>query len=186
MNPIRVAVACLFGIACRGDRQPGTHVQSAGAVPTTITGEAVGPVRIGLTRDSLRRVAEVIREVTELDDEANPQDVAYVVFGRDTVAVELSERRVWRVRITSAGPETVDGLRVGTRLTRLLTSNAVFGALGEGKVYVLDRRRCGVSFGLSPEAITLRAELDSAALARLPGTTRVDEILVVGCSRAAS
>jgi hypothetical protein len=180
----RTLLALLLASACRGERSPSARAPAAAARETpTITGEGIGLVRIGLPKDSLAAVARVVRDTIETDIEGNPQEVASVVIEGDTVRVEVSEGRVWRIRVAAPGLATADGVRVGAPVARLVTSGAVSGAAGEGKVYLLDPSRCGLSFGLSREAPLARAPLDSAALLRLPPSTHVDQILAVGCSR---
>jgi hypothetical protein len=146
-----------------------------------ISDSAVGPVRLGLPWDSLARHATVVVDTTILDVEGHRQRIARLAVANDIVTAELADGRVWRLRVTSPRLATADGIRVGSPVSLLLTSDSVVGALGEGRVYVLTPRHCGLSFRIASNAESPRTELDSAALARLPSETRVDEILVVGC-----
>jgi hypothetical protein len=66
------------------------------------------------------------------------------------------------------------------RLARFLVGRHPSVLVGEGKVYLLDRQHCGISFGLSREANAKAARLDAAALKLLPRSTTIDEILVTG------
>lgn len=148
---------------------------------TQITGDSVGPLRIGLTVDAVRQRCRVVRDMTVEGAEGMPTRLIAVLLGRDTVDAEIVEDRVWRIPVTSPRLQTADGIGVGTPLARLLEVPDVRPAMGEG-MYVLTPAHCGLSFQLENPDGPLPPATTVAQLRALPAGVRVSRILVTGCS----
>jgi hypothetical protein len=56
---------------------------------------------------------------------------------------------------------------------------------GEGALYLVSPARCGLSFRVT-DPTTLQSEWTLAMLERLPATSVVTEVLILGCQAAAS
>jgi hypothetical protein len=71
---------------------------------------------------------------------------------------------------------------VGTPLGRLLGLAGPRGLTGEGRLVLLSPDHCGLSFGLSQTFQgTPPREIRRADFARLPRTTTVKDVLIIGC-----
>ena len=149
---------------------------------TVITGDSVGPLRIGATVEDVGARCTVVRDTTRPGAEGMPARMIAVVLGADTVEAEIVDGRVWRVPVTTSGLRTADGLGVGTPLSRLLELRDVRPAMGEG-TYVLAPSHCGLSFQLANPGGSLPPATTVEQLRRLPGSTVVSRVLVTGCSR---
>ncbi|HUQ99895.1 MAG TPA: hypothetical protein VM166_10600, partial [Gemmatimonadaceae bacterium] len=90
--------------------------------------------------------------------------------------------RVWRIRVTSPRFRSRDSLAVGTPLARLLALEDPRGLTGEGRLVLLSPDHCGLSFGLSQSfSGAPPQQIRRADFARLPRTTTVKDILIIGC-----
>jgi hypothetical protein len=179
----------LLLIACvvAGCRDKGGHAAVAAACTDhTISGTGVGALTVGSLVDSLERVCPVVRDTIELDSEAHENRVLSVLIGADTVIAEVDSARVWRIKVTSPAFATRDSLRVGTQMPRLAREAGAHGAVGEGRLFVLIPRLCGVSFRISEGLTIMQPAFDSTALRAMPSSLRVDQILVFGCSLPAT
>jgi hypothetical protein len=156
--------------------------QSAGCSASLILADRVGIVRIGMPMDSVRSQCRVIRDTSEMD-EGEAHHVAYAVVAGDTLRINIDHDVVWRLSVRRPRFATQDSIRVGMPLSRFLVGRHPDIGVGEGKVYLFDPRHPGNSFGLSDEAYAHVATLTSAGLARLPRSTIIDEILVIGIQR---
>ena len=154
--------------------------------PALITEHGVGYITVGRSVDSVKKQCRVISDSSELDAEAMPTRIVTVAFGADSVRAEIDSGRVWRIELTTPGIRTADSLGVGTPLNRLLALRNPKGAYGEG-LFVLSPDHCGLSFQLSDDGGNAPAQdWDRAMLARLPASTIVKRVLVVGCHANAS
>ena len=131
--------------------------QTSGCADGTVTGERVGIIRIGMAIAAVREHCPILRDTTEMNE---------------------GER--------GRGFATRDSIFAGMPLARFLDGRHPSILVGEGKVYLLDRQHCGISFGLSPEAYAKTPRLDAVALKRLPRSTTIDEILVTGITNRLS
>jgi hypothetical protein len=148
----------------------------------TITGNGIGDLRLGVTPAAVRASCVVVRDTTRLASEGQLARMIAVAFPRDTVEAEIVDGRVWRIEVLSPRFRTADSLGVGTPLRRLLALRDPRGITGEGQLFVVSPEQCGLSFRLSDNGSSARAQdWDRAALARLPSKTVVDKILIVGC-----
>jgi hypothetical protein len=181
-------------IACggRSDDSPSNRSISAAAVAqgcgeATLTDEGIGELKIGTPIDSIHAHCVVVSDTIELAEEGLPARIMRVAFDRDTVEATADSGKVWRISIESPRIRTADSLGVGTKLPRLLQLKKARGLSGEGAVFVVSPERCGLSFELSDAGSDAPPEnWNRSALARLPDSTSVTRVLIVGCSRAAS
>jgi len=112
-----------------------------------------------------------------------PARIAFVEVAGEPVEAEIVADKVWRLSVTSPRFRTTDSLGVGTPLSRLLELRQPRGMMGEGALYFASPAHCGLSFRLS-ESRPLPPSgqnWNAAALRRLPASTRVTEVLAVGC-----
>ena len=202
----RTALFCLsiVFVACmRPDSRSGTEasasstatvatpVEKAPSKPMpcddgTISEEGVGELSIGDAVDAARK-CRVVRDTTVPADEGMSARKLFVIIGRDTVAAEIVENRVWRIEVLSPGPRTADSLGVGTPLSQLLRLRNPRGITGEGRMFVVSSDHCGLSFQLSPPGPAAhRGEWDRNALSKLPSSTVVSRVLVIGCGGSKS
>lgn len=151
-----------------------------GCTATNLTGEGVGPVRIGATVDAVRARCTIVAEGTRPGPEGSTSRFVTVAMNADSVDAEIVDGRVWRVPVTSSRLRTEDGLGVGTPLARLLELRDVRPAMGEG-LYVLSPAHCGVSFQLASPDGSLPPATTVAELRRLPSSTVVSRVLLTGC-----
>ncbi len=160
-----------------------TRVLSCGEA--IIRGEGIGLLRIGVSVDSVRRHCVVVRDTTVLGAEGMPARKMAIAIAADTVEAEIVDNRVWRLAVLSPHFRTADSLGVGTPLSRFLGMEKPRAFMGEGEVFLILPSHCGLSFRLADMGSRRpRAEYDSAALASLPKTAHVSEVLVFGCRPA--
>lgn len=150
-----------------------------------VTGDGIGRLRLGATVEAVRANCNVLSDTSRLADEGMRARILTVAFGVDTVEAEIDGERVWRIKVLSSRLRTADSLGVGTSLERLLQLKSARGITGEGRLYVISPEKCGLSFRLSDSGAGAASQnWDKAALSRLPKSTHVSEILIVGCARA--
>ncbi len=152
---------------------------------TTITGEGIGALQIGRSVDEVKRDCHVLRDTTAYGQEALPERVLTVVTSRDTLEATIDSGHVWRIRVSRPAFRTVDSIRVGDPLSRLLREPHVTGAEGEGVLFLALPKHCGLSFGLSHEVADTEHQQDWSAedLRTLPQNSKVTQILVSGCQK---
>lgn len=181
-------------VACRdGSRQAVIRQESAALPKTTTTscagpffdGDGIGALRIGATVDSVRRSCRVVRDTTEMRAEGLPVRILAVAALGDTVEAEVDSGRVWRIAVTSARFRTTDSLGVGVPIGRLLAVPGIRGLTGEGTLYLVSPTHCGLSFRVTNPQRALRADWTLPLLKRLPATSVVTQVLVLGCKTAA-
>lgn len=197
----RIFPACvavfLAAAACAraGDAPPGDRggvavrvapapERTCGVADTTrLSGTGIGLLRIGAPVAEVRSHCRVRSDSVEADAEAMPQRVLVLDVAGAPVRALVADDRVWRVEIDGPAFQTVDSLRVGSTLSDLLARPEAAAAEGDGRIYVMVPRHCGLSFRLAPVPgdDEHRAEWSARDLARLPGRTAVDLILVIGC-----
>jgi hypothetical protein len=150
-----------------------------------LTGDSVGSAIVGVTQAALSSRVHFVRDTIELGMEAIPESIAVVVVGADTIRGAIDSGRIYRFSVESERFRTVDSLGVGSTLARFLSEPGLYAITGEGAVFLQSPRHCGLSFRLA-EAGELGDAPDSvgfAELLRLPPTTPIAEILVLGCKR---
>lgn len=178
------ALFWLLPIGCVG-QQPSGQLANCGISDTTqVTSDGVGELRLGRSVADVSAKCNVVRDTTELGEEAQPVRVVTVVVAGDTLSAVIDSGRVWRIHVTRAGLQTADSLGVGTTLARLLAEGDATGIEGESGLFVTLTRKCGVSFRIG-HSIALdmhRSEWDIEHLRSLPPDSRVDLVLLYGCS----
>jgi hypothetical protein len=191
------AVLLLVLAACERtsakDAEPGT-VQSAQVASNDalLTGDSVGPAIVGVAPSALSPRIKVIRDTIEEGMEGIPETIAVLLVAGDTIRAAIDSGRIYRFSVTSARFRTADSLGAGTPLSRLLSEPGIYAMTGEGAVFVWSASRCGLGFRLwdpadreapwdpsglgdAPDSVGV------AQLRRLPQTTTVGEVIVVGC-----
>jgi hypothetical protein len=166
--------------ACDRKKEPADASSCGGEI---LTDEGVGKIRIGESVESVRRDCTVVRDTIELGAEGMTTRMVSVMFRRDTVEAEIVDGKVWRVAIDSPHFSTPDSLHVGTSLARLLRLRRPQGMTGEGALFLMSPDHCGLSFRLSDDGSPVLRDPSPAELSRLPATTRVSNILIVGCHK---
>ena len=103
----------------------------------------------------------------------------------DTVDAEVDSGRIWRIAVTSARFRTADSLGVSVPIGRLLAVPGIRGLTGEGTLYLVSPAHCGLSIRVTNPLRALRADWTLPLLKRLPATSVVTQVLVLGCKTAA-
>lgn len=144
-------------------------------------GDGVGNVRIGMAVDTVKAHCTVLRDTVERRAEGQLERILIVPFEDDTATVEVNDGRVWRIEIARPGIRTANWLGVGTPLSTLLAlEGGAQGLTGEGRLFLVTRALCGLSFELS-EPRAPSGDWDMQRLRALPGSTVVTRVLVIGC-----
>jgi hypothetical protein len=152
-----------------------------------ISDRGIGELLVGRSADSVKRLCHVISDTAELGGEGMPTRIMRVAFSHDSVEAEIDSGRVWRIEVASPKLRTADSLGVGTSLERLLLLKEPRGLGAEGAIFLVSSQHCGLSFQLSESGPDAPPEnWDRAALGRLPKSTVVDRVLIVGCGPAGS
>lgn len=129
----------------------------------------IGPLRVGITADSLRRVCRIVssHEVREYE-----HTIHRVRIGSDTVRAFEREKRIAWIEVESPGFRTPDSLGVGSNANAILHLPDVTGGAGDGtNTFVLYPRsgaHCGLSFWLD------------ATTAEMINRTRGDQLRLLG------
>lgn len=194
MRSTTVALATLISLlACRAEsRAPEKPTADVMIAPASldcgepiIAGTGIGALRIGTPVDSVKSKCRVSRDATEIGEEGMPARVLSVAFATDTVEAEIEADSVWRIQVKHPALRTADSLGVGTPLARLLGLPGVHGMMGEGALFVASPARCGLSFQLSETGADAPGrEWTVDKLRRLPPSTVVTRVLIVGCTAA--
>jgi hypothetical protein len=160
-----------------------------GAENRLLTGDGVAGLHPGMPIDSVKLLCRVVRDAVEQNEGGGTRYLA-ILIGPDTLRAEIVDERVDRILVESARFATADGIRVGTRLGRLLAFRGVTGGMGEGEYYVdadASRSLCGLSFRLDfagrrwPKRIP---DGSARSLEPYASSAKVDKILVRGCKRS--
>lgn len=122
-------------------------------------------------------------DTTVMGAEGMPARIARVEVNGELVEAEIVDGKVWRLPIQSPRFRTADSLGVDTPLSRLLALPEPRGMMGEGALYFASPAHCGLSFKLSATRPLPPSgqNWNLAALRRLPDSTKVTEVLAVGC-----
>jgi hypothetical protein len=145
----------------------------------------VGALRIGDEIDSVRAHCSLVRDTTALGAEGMPSRKATVRFGDDSVIAEIVNGKVWRIEVRSSAFATTDSLRVGSPIARMLQLRNPRGLTGEGQLFLVSSDHCGLSFRLSKPDGSAAQGWAHPVLSKLPSSTVVSQILVVGCPNPA-
>ena len=173
--------------ARRAAASPPRSVTSAAAIAgcdaRPVTGDGVGPIRLGMSLDSVRRVCPIVRDTTvRTDDNLPPERLVSVLMGADTATLVVGRARVWNVLLGGRTFATADSLGVGTTLHRLLNLPRVKGYATAKRLTVVAPAKCGLAFLIDGRFDGIPAgPQDSAVLGRLPQEAQVNLIRVDGC-----
>ena len=147
--------------------------------------DGIGALRLGMPVDSVKAICTVAFDTVRPGPEGMSERVLKVEFPPQAVEAEIVADSVWRLNVTTPEFQTRDSIRVGTTVPELLRHDDAQGLVGEGKLVVVFRRQCGMSFILTggiPRGRVRNWNRD--ALAKLPANTTVERILVYGCPPA--
>lgn len=174
MHASRIVLFALLAVVPRL-----ASAQASLCADTLVAGNRVGSIRLGMTISDLRNACSILRDTVEMN-EGEAGRVVYALVAHDTVRVDVLHDSVRFIKVHGPRFVTRDSIHAGMPLARFLIGRRPRVLIGEGKVYLRDPQHCGISFGLSPEAYVRAPNLKAAALARLPRSTTIDEILVTG------
>ena len=161
---------------------PATGTTPTGCSGGTMSGRGIGDLRIGMTVASLRATCRVTGDAARPASEGQTARIISVAFPGEAVEAEIVSDKVWRIAVTSSRFKTADSIGVGTPLSRLLALNSPRGLTGEGQLFVASPDHCGLSFRLSNNGSSSPSQnWDKAALSRLPSSTVVNKVLILGC-----
>lgn len=149
----------------------------------TVTGDGVGALRVGASVAAVRKVCRIPRTRKKLDSEAIPVRYLDIRIGPTPVQAEIDQGRVWRVVIDGPALKTADKIGVGSPLANLLASGPVTASEGEGVLYAVSPRHCGMSFELSyrPKDGEDRDAWTTDTLMLLPKDVKINRVLAFGC-----
>ena len=157
---------------------------SASCTDRLVTGEGVGPIRLGMALDPLRRACPIVRDTMMPTPYGPAERVLSVLLGADTAMVTMHIGRVYEILLTSGAFHTADSVGIGTPLRVLLASHLVKGYGAAGQLLVTTPAECGLAFGIAGQYADLpNGVKDSATLARVPPTAAVNGIRIDGCER---
>ena len=182
---------CLSVAACRiekvraGDTtrlgvDPGPNIPACGISPESrVSEDGLGLLRIGMTLDAVRGGCAVIAERTN-----DSVGSAQIDLGRDTALVDLAKGVIRRITLTHQAYRTPDSLGVGTHINTLLRLREATAVTDNEKLYAISPAYCGLRFMLlDPAPKSAAARTGRAALRRLAGETRTQQLEIVGCKR---
>ena len=149
----------------------------------SLTGNGVGPIRLGMSVDSIKALCHVVRDTVQRGLEGMPERTMIVAFPPDMVEAEIVDGRLWRLDITSPAFRTSDSLGVGSTLSEFLRLDHLQGLVGEGILVLISKQHCGLSFVLSGGTPDRPMQnWTKQALSKLPGSLKVEKVYVLGCS----
>ncbi len=148
-----------------------------------LTGSGLGELQIGMSVDEFTERCHVAADTTIMGIEGQPQRIAYVVAGDDTIRAEIVDEAVWRINIETPTWRTSDSLGIGSTVAELLELPEVQGFTGEGNLVIASPRHCGINFRVDAGDATPppAGGWDEATLRQLPETAIVDLIMITSC-----
>jgi len=162
---------------------PITAAQPVAVAPTcgdrVLRDQGIGKLQIGMPLDSVKTICRVVLDTVRPGPEGMTQRVITVAFPPDAVEAEIVDGKIWRLDIDSPAFRTPDSLAVGSTLSELRRVGGSHAAFGEGKLFLLSSKHCGLSFRLAgPIPTTSFRNWTAKELAKLPEAVAVDRILV--------
>lgn len=149
-----------------------------------VFGDSVGPIRLGMALDALRRACPIVRDTTVRSAYGPAERHLSVLLGADTAVVTVGIGRVHEILLASGRFHTADSIGIGTPLRVLLARPLVKGYGVAGQLLLQTPSECGLTFGIAGHYPDLPDGVkDSAAVARVPLTAVVDRIRIDGCER---
>lgn len=190
-------VIAALGAGCdsRPPRTPNDTVARAAAAPTrpaansrctgqVVCADGVGPIRLGMSLDSLQRVSTIVHDTTVPNPHGPAERHLSVLLGGDTALITVGGGRVGEILLTGGTFRTADSIGIGTPLRVLLARDSVKGYGVAGQLLVSMPSECGFAFGIAghyPDLPDGRKEITT--LAAVPQTAVVDRIRIDGCER---
>ena len=144
----------------------------------------IGVLQVGAPVELLDERCRVVKDTVVTGIEGMAGRRLYIVIQGDTVAAEIEQDTVWRVRLTTDRFRTGDSLGVGTPAQDLTSRQGARALVGEGEIYLTIDEACGVSFRLDGVSYSKVASAPSpeSAVRLVPGTARVDLVLLTPCT----
>ena len=142
----------------------------------------IGPLRIGISVDSVMKLCRVVRDTLQQGIEGMPERRISVAFPAGLVEAEVVDGKVWRLDINSPAFRTPDSVGVGSTIADLLRLDEPDGGVGEGAFFLISRKHCGQSYQMSggiPSRTVRR--WGRKELEALPSSVRVTRVLVFDC-----
>src|SRR4051812_41266433 len=159
---------------------PGPGIPPCGISPESrVSEDGLGLLRIGMALDAVRGgCAGVFERTTDSTGEAR------IDLGRDTAIVALNKGAIRRITLTHQAYRTSDSLGVGTHISTLLRLREATAITDRERLYAISPAYCGLRFLLAdPAPKSEISRTGRAALRRLPGETRTQQLEIVGCAR---
>ena len=176
------AVWAIVAISALAPCTPASTAQS----DSTISGAGIGTLRLGMAVADVRHRFSVRSDAIELNDEGLPQRVLRIVYLQRELVAKIDGAKISSLEIAQPGFSTPNGIDVGSSLSILLAKEQDWERFpAEGLLYVTSRQSCGISFRLSYALSEEEHGLnwDWQRLSRLPRETRVEKIVIFGCTR---
>ena len=143
------------------------------AEPARVSGDGVGPVRLGMTMAEIREISPQARDTTWSAEGMTERGMVVPLDGGRVVTAQLVDGSVARIYVRDRALRTAQGLGVGSRLGELRAAYRELCAdVGEGTVVIWSPGAAGISFGLTalPPARPERVRENPAVL---PDSTTV-------------
>lgn len=157
---------------------------TCGVESRRLTGDRVGALYLGMRVDSVRLRCRVVRDTVEQDEDGDDARYLVILVGQDTLRALVRGDRVDRIVVQSSRFVTADGIRLGTRLARLLSYRGLSGGPGEGEYYVFADNNpalCGLSFRLDFDGRRWPKHGPPKSLRPYASSAKIDQIVVRGC-----
>lgn len=184
-----VVMAMVVATSCQRDGPARNPL--CDAVATSITDTSIGPLYLGEAVGALRARCLTVADTAVIVPMPGWVDTAaakvLTIAGAPVLALHDGSRVV-ALRVASPGPRTLDGIEVGTRITRFKREPGlrVSRSAHSGVTLLQDQAHCGIVFDLSEWGAPLPPleddpPLSAAAIAAWSDTIVVTAITVSGC-----
>ncbi|MGE5927638.1 MAG: hypothetical protein ACM357_09800 [Gemmatimonadota bacterium] len=182
MAPARALIVLALLLAGCREEERASGPPPAAAAPPALSGSGVGCLRIGAPLAALPPGCRIVADRVVPGAEGMQERRVDVIVGSDTVIATIVADSVWRLAVTAPTLRTGDGLGPGTPAAELLrqAGSRIIG--GEGRLFVVAPRHCGLSFELGSLPRELLAVPPDRVASRLPPGTAISRVLVFGCA----